>query len=119
MCCCLCSFDGPGGAGDYSEDEQLEDPDETQVRVCECLGVGVHACMCVSVCTCRCGWVGVLNVQPTPFSHLPPASLGWSGQTPSWWVQEAHDLVLVTGISTIPTALLVAPYFLWHAHITP
>ena len=40
---CLCSFDGPGGGGDYSEDEQLDDPDEAQVCVCvrvECVGGG-------------------------------------------------------------------------------
>ena len=46
MCCRLCSFDGPGGAGDYSEDEQLDDPDEVQVRVC------VRVCVCVCVCVC-------------------------------------------------------------------
>ena len=38
---CLCSFDGPGGGGDYSEDEQLDDPDEAQVCVCVRVGWGV------------------------------------------------------------------------------
>ena len=42
MCCRLCSFDGPGGAGDYSEDEQLDDPDEVQVCVCVRVCVRVH-----------------------------------------------------------------------------
>lgn len=44
---CLCSFDGPGGGGDYSEDEQLDDPDEAQVCVCvRACGVGGHVWTC-------------------------------------------------------------------------
>lgn len=69
MHCCLCSFDGHGGGGDYSEDEQLDDPDEAQVCVCVCvgrrgfMGVGVTTARMSSWMTlmkCRCVrvWAG-------------------------------------------------------------